>query len=83
MSLFKKILSDIQANFTQQENNNKHLITIINTLSGTVITTNNIKIKKGTLQLLVSPTVKMAILLKKDAILQEFKKQEISIGSIT
>ena len=60
----------------------KEMIGIINQLTSLKLTEANLEAKNGVLKLQVKPKEKLEILLRKDQILEEFKKEKIIITDL-
>ncbi|HVY36050.1 MAG TPA: hypothetical protein VG982_02120 [Candidatus Paceibacterota bacterium] len=82
MSLFKKILADIQESIQGEETKKLRITSIISDVSGVSVSTDQLIIKKGVVYLTIPPTIKMAVLLKKELIIKKCNEQSLSIGAI-
>jgi hypothetical protein len=82
MSLFKNILHTLSKKLDLENTKTDTVATIVQDCLKTPITSSQVKIQKGTLFLSVSPTIKMAVSLKKQALLACFKEKGIEIHTI-
>ena len=82
MSLFNSLLQSIKHGFEKENNTKKEIIKTIKEIINTTIQENSLKIKDKKLTILTTPTIKMAINLKKDLILNSFKSNNIDINQI-
>lgn len=82
MSLFQTLLSQIEK---QLETNNARkalFVAVLRDVVGVTIDPDSISVKDTVLYLRVSPTVRMAISLKKQKIIAAFKEKEIVISDV-
>ncbi len=77
MSLFNSILNSIQGNINKNNSYKKDIILIINKNLNLKIEEDSINIYKNTLNIKTTPTIKNAILLKKDILLKELNSFNI------
>ena len=82
MSLFKNILNNLDQKIKENNSKNQDILMCINTVLKTSLTDTNLDIKNKVLIIKTSPTIKMALLLKKDQILLKLKQEGIDIISI-
>ncbi|MCC6199015.1 hypothetical protein IT401_02280 [Candidatus Nomurabacteria bacterium] len=82
MSLFHSLLSQFHHRFNSQESNINTIIECINEAVGITLSSSSVRYQNNIVQLLVSPTIKMAILLKKETLLPLFLKKGIMVKTI-
>ena len=82
MNLFQSVLSQIKEKIGLEEDKINSVVTIIKTITAISISSSEVQIKKGVLILKTQPTVKMALLLKKESIISALHKEGIKITTI-
>lgn len=83
MSIFQEIILKIQKQINKDQNNNKEIVETIAKIVKIPINNDQIIIKNKGIFLKTGPTIKMAILIKKEEILLSLKEQKIEIYSIS
>ena len=68
-NLFSSILENIKQNYKEKADNTESIAGIVSRIVGIDISVEVIKISKGTLYLNISPTIKAAVALHKEALL--------------
>ncbi len=82
MSLFQTILREVRARLDSEKHKNEDIAQIISEAIGVPILDSQVSIKKGALHITAMPTVKMAIMVKKEVLLRAFKERSIPIYTI-
>lgn len=82
MSLFHSILSQLQAKLTKETALTETIAAVISATMGTTVTKDQLVIHGTTLRIKSSPTLKMAIALNKDKILNALKEASLPITTI-
>jgi hypothetical protein len=83
MSLFNNILQKIQKNIDSQNNYKQEIIDCLQQDLNITITPDAIvSLKDGVLVLRTHPTIKMALLLKKDVIIKNLQKRSVAVSVI-
>ncbi len=82
MSVFHSILSQLKARFDAHTDHSRTIAAYISETVGISLSEESISYNKNIVRLLVSPTIKMAILLKKDILLKLLNEKGISVTSI-
>lgn len=83
MTLFQSILKNIERAFEKDKVQIQHILDCIHLTTGVTLTDTMVRIQKTTLYINASPTIKMAIILKKELLLQKFKEENIPIYTIS
>jgi hypothetical protein len=81
-SLFQTILSKVTDRLTVQKQDLSSVAECITAVTHVPVDANQLCIKKGTLYVQVSPTLKLAILSRKDEILKQCKEKLIGVYAI-
>lgn len=82
MSLFNTILAGIQDKIFKETHSKESIAHILEEVLHTHFTADQIKVKDSVLTVSAAPTIKMAIKLKEQILLQSLKSQDIIISSI-
>lgn len=82
MSLFQTILSQIKERLDSTERESALIASIIGEHLGITIPITAVVVKKGVLRINVSPTIKMAIMIKKEAMIASLKEKGIKVHAI-
>ncbi len=82
MSLFNDILSQIENRMSKKNSQQETVASIVSTILHTTITADQITIRDTTLNIKVGPTIKMAINLNKNKLLQALQDAEVDIKNI-
>jgi hypothetical protein len=82
MSLFQTVLNQIKERLSVQEHDLESIAKCISDITHVPVTASNLQIKKGTLVINVPPTLKLAILARREAVLQHCKQQMIHVYAI-
>jgi hypothetical protein len=82
MSLFNTILAGIQDKIFKENISKESIVHVLEEVLHTGFTTDQIKVKDSVLIISAAPTIKMAIKLKEQILLQALKSQDIFITSI-
>lgn len=82
MSLFHSILSQIQEKISKETVQTDHIATIISDIIKVPISKEQIVVKGTTIKIVVTPTLKMTLLLNKEKILTKIKEINPKITSI-
>jgi hypothetical protein len=82
MSLFNTILAGIQDKIFKENVSKESIAYVLEEILHTHFTTDQIKVKDSVLTVSAAPTVKMAIKLKEQILLQTLKSQDIFITAI-
>jgi hypothetical protein len=82
MSLFQTVLSEVRARLSLQEHDLSSVAACITSMTNVPLVSGQLRIKKGVLLVQVPPTLKLAILAKREAILLHCKEQLISVHAI-
>ena len=77
MSLFTAILAKLEARVLEGEKIPKEIAEIVMTILGTTITPEQIKIKNGVLTLIIPATLKFAVKMKQEQLLEALKLYKI------
>ncbi len=82
MSLLKKIIGDLKEKYESENSYKIKVIKLIQEIVGSKPGPDDISLKDGILLIRTNPTIKSAILLKKDQILIKLKENNISVFKI-
>ncbi len=81
-SLFHTILSQVATRLGAEERQTADMALIVTEATGVEVKESELLLKKGVLCIKVSPTIKMAVMIKKEAILASFKEKGIAVHTI-
>ena len=81
-SLFHSILSQLEEKINKKSNDKEKIALLISAFLHTTITANQITIQDTTLRITAPSTVKMALILNKDKIIQALQESEIKITTV-
>lgn len=82
MNLFQDILEKIKISLNDKSDFKESILEEINNISPKKLNIDDILIKNNTLHININPTLKMAILLQKTKLLNNFKEKKIPIIKI-
>lgn len=82
MSLFQTILNQVKERLSLQEHDLESVAVCISEATTVSVVANQLKITKGILYITVPPTLKLAILSKKDDIVKRCKEKGIILYGI-
>jgi hypothetical protein len=82
MSLFQTILNQVKERLAHQGHDLESVASCITAITHVHVSAEQLCIKKGTLVLNVPPTLKLAILAKKDEVLRQCKEKLIGVYAI-
>ena len=82
MSLFHNILSQLQEKISRETNLTEAIAAIISATVGATVTKEQITVRDNTVSIKTSPTLKMAISLNKEKILNALKEANVKITTI-
>ncbi|GEM_PF-2117957 len=82
MSLFQDILSKLQDSYTKETTAKETIARVISDALHTTITADQITVQGTTIRIKTAPTIKMAIMLKKEKLLASLQEASLNITVI-
>jgi hypothetical protein len=82
MSLFQTVLAQVRERLSLQEHDLSSVAECITNITNVPLVSGQLRIKKGVLLVQVPPTLKLAILAKREAILLHCKEHLIAVHAI-
>ncbi len=82
MSLFHSILSKVSSRLGAEERRMTDIAAIVTKDAGIVVKESELSLHKGVLYIKVSPTIKLAVMIKKEMILASCKERGIAVHAI-